>query len=375
MSDNNIASGHDFARNLLSAVTNAALYGMQHPQVSRLLSMSFKALSQLLERDDNLSIKVIDDEVVINDLPQPASLSLSRLAALLGSRGIGNLRLLKGITTPELSAFIFALASGSGKDTAITSTEHLRVGRIGVNYRESGNESSSGSAISLPDLSTRDMTCFMEIYESARQKKKLRLTGIGDVVSGFIEACSGGGKSILGLATLREKDEYTFTHSANVAILAIAQAMSLGIEGEQLNAIGVAAMLHDIGKIFIPEEILSKKDKLTDQEFSIMRDHPVLGSRYLLETPGVPRLAVIGAFEHHIKYNKTGYPAVSSSWEINICSHLLMIADMFDAMRTRRSYREPLELADICNLMLNMAGTELHPVLTRNFISIIDKLA
>ena len=145
-------------------------------------------------------------------------------------------------------------------------------------------------------------------------------------------------------------------------------------EGQQLKDIGVAAMLHDIGKLFVPEEIITKKGKLTGAEFALMKEHPVSGARYLMETPGVPRLAAIAAFEHHAKFDLDGYPHFPQGWRLNLCSHLTMISDFFDATRTRRSYREPLDLDQITSLMLGMAGTELHPVLTRNFIHILYDL-
>ena len=179
---------------------------------------------------------------------------------------------------------------------------------------------------------------------------------------------------MLAMASLRSTDEYTFTHSTNVCILNIAQAMALGIEGQLLHDIGIAAMLHDIGKLFIPEEILTKTDKLTPEEFEIMKQHPALGAKHLLDTPGVPRLAVTTAYEHHLKYNLSGYPQVQAGWQPNLCSQLTMISDFFDALRTRRSYRDPIELRRIARMMWDMMGTDLHPVLTRNFLQILSRL-
>jgi response regulator RpfG family c-di-GMP phosphodiesterase len=89
----------------------------------------------------------------------------------------------------------------------------------------------------------------------------------------------------------------------------------------------------------------------------------------------VPRLAITTAYEHHLKYNLSGYPAVQAGWQPNLCSQLTMISDFFDALRTRRSYREPMELRRIARMMWNMMGTDLHPVLTRNFLKILSRLA
>jgi HD-GYP domain-containing protein (c-di-GMP phosphodiesterase class II) len=196
-----------------------------------------------------------------------------------------------------------------------------------------------------------------------------------EIVSGFIDAFRQEGDSMLAMASLRSTDEYTFTHSTNVCILNIAQAMSLGIDGQLLHDIGIAAMLHDIGKLFIPEEILTKKDTLTVEEFAIIKQHPALGARHLLDTPGVPRLAITTAYEHHLKYNLSGYPAVQADWQPNLCSQMTMISDFFDALRTRRSYREPMKLRRIARMMWDMMGTDLHPVLTRNFLKILSRLA
>lgn len=100
----------------------------------------------------------------------------------------------------------------------------------------------------------------------------------------------------------------------------------------------------------------------------------IKGARYLLETTGVPRLAVIVAYEHHLKFSLSGYPNVSQNWQQNICSHMTTISDFFDALRTRRSYREPMHMREIAGMMLDMMGTELHPVLARNFLRILSGL-
>ena len=105
----------------------------------------------------------------------------------------------------------------------------------------------------------------------------------------------------MALVPLREMDEYTFTHSLNVCILNLAQGMSLGFKGQLLHDFGIAAMLHDVGKQFVPEEILNKPGNLEEDEWEFMRQHTLRGAEYLLNNPGIPRLAVICAFEHHMK--------------------------------------------------------------------------
>jgi HD-GYP domain-containing protein (c-di-GMP phosphodiesterase class II) len=154
----------------------------------------------------------------------------------------------------------------------------------------------------------------------------------------------------------------------------MAQATSLGIQGQLLNDIGMAAMLHDIGKMFVPDEILTKDEKLTEEEFALMKTHPVKGGRYLLETSGVPRLAAIVAYEHHMRDNLCGYPAAPTGWKLNLASQLTAISDVFDAMRTRRSYQEPHTPHQIANLLLAKSGSEFNPLLVRNFLNLMSRL-
>ena len=328
----------DFIRHLLSATANAALYGMEHPQVLHLSSQAFASIGAILESRQDFTLLIVENELVIDGHPQDLSLFLSRFAQILKSRGIGTIKLMAGITKQEVVALIGGLArqlDDGAQGTA--SSDHIRLGKVDIRVAESSGEANTGEsskpALTLPDMPKEEFARFMDIYETVKKKQKLQINGVFDVVSGFINAFRQEGKPLLAMAALRDSDEYTFTHSTNVCVLNLAQAMALGIEGQLLNDIGVAAMLHDIGKLFIPEEILTKTDKLTTEEFTIMKQHPDKGARHLLETSGVPRLAVIAAYEHHLKFNLSGYPKVSPGWQQNLCSHMTMISDFFDALR------------------------------------------
>ena len=394
----------DFIRHLLSAFANASLFGMDHPQVARLTDRAFESLIAALEERHEFSLVIIENELVIDGQPQTFNLFIDRFAQTLSLRNIGHIKLIRGISKQEVTEFIAAMAcKGAEAAQKVASSEHLRLGRIDLKEvegyelgersghsgsAESGDLASFGGStdkggsgshrksgpINLQDLPAEEMARFREIYDAVKLNHKLKINSVSEIVSDFIAAFHQEGRSLLIMAALREKDEYTFTHSTNVCILNLAQAMALGIDGQLLNDIGVAGMLHDIGKLFVPEELISKKGALTNAEFELMQTHPVKGARFLLDTPGVPRLAIINAFEHHLKYNLSGYPRVPAGWNQNICSQMTAISDLFDAMRTRRSYSEPVEPSNIANVMLDKLGTELHPVLTKNFLVVLSRL-
>lgn len=379
---------HEFIRHLLSAVTGAALYTVQHPQVNRLAEAAHGSLSRALAERPDIALLEVDGELVIDGEPQPFSLVLGRFVQLLRDYGVGHLRFLAGAPRAEVDQLI-ALLAGQLEADQLGSSEHIRIGKveladnlgdgIGSGGEEAddsfcGASSGRGRGTALPDIPPLELARLEEVYEAVKRKERLKPSGIAATVADLVEAFHREGEAMLVMAALRERDEYTFTHAANVCILTLAQAQSLGIKGQLLNDIGVAAMLHDVGKMFVPEEILTKPDRLSEEEFEEMKRHPVLGARYLMESAGVPRLAAIVAFEHHMRFDQSGYPQAPSGWQQTAASQMTAISDCFDAMRTRRPYKDPREVKDIASVLIRGAGTEFNPLLVRNMLSLLSRL-
>lgn len=363
-----------FIHNLVTAVSTAALYSSEHQQVARLVDAVMTSFQLALGGKTDLALVIIDNELVVDGIPVPESMQLSKFIRLLTARGIGHVRLVREVSREECTYLIAGLAQRSD-DTDLRSSDNIRLGRVEVRFSQGG--AGGGTACSTAFLDgeqQENLVKYQEICETIRKHRKLKVAGVVDIVSGFIDAVRNTSFPLLALSPLRSTDEYTFTHSTNICILNLAQAMALGLSGTLLQDIGIAALLHDVGKYFIPDEVLNKPGRLDESEWRLIREHPVKGALYLLDTPGVPHLAVLTAYEHHMKYDQTGYPAVSAGRSQNLCSHLTAVSDVFDALRTKRPYRGALEMATISETMLGMAGTELHPVLTRNFLKILNEL-
>ncbi|MCJ7646125.1 HD domain-containing protein, partial [bacterium] len=136
--------------------------------------------------------------------------------------------------------------------------------------------------------------------------------------------------------------------------------------------LGIAALLHDVGKIKVPEEILRKPGKLTPEEFELIKKHPADGAKILMKTTGTSKMAYVVTFEHHIKYDLTGYPVVSRAKRgLNLGSMLVRIADTYDAMRSNRSYARETPPEKTIKEMEEASGKEFEPVLLRKFIRLI----
>ena len=368
---------YNFVRHSVMAVSNIFLYSINHPQVGNLCEKGITALKEAIANNPDLSLMVIDGELIHDGTMLKKSMYFARFAQLLANRGIGSVRFTREIDTSELKNFIGNLAKKGGKEEPICSSPNILLGKVEVCHTLPGEEGSvAGPEPEGPGgskISEGEIAKLMEIYDEVQKHKKLRVVGIQEIVNGIVDILKQGSTPFLGLAPLRSADEYTFTHSLDVCSLNIAQAMGLGIEGQLLYDIGISAMLHDIGKLFVPVEIINKPGSLDKKEWLLMKQHTIRGAEYLLGLPGIPKLAVITAFEHHMKFNYAGYPEAPKGWKQNLCSQITTISDHFDAMRTRRSYRNALETEQVISFMNEKLGSELHPGLTKNFFKILRR--
>lgn len=365
-----------FIHSLATAVSSASLYSIDHPQVERFCGRAQEAITAAIELGGDVSLLLIDDELVVDEAPLENNMYIWRLITALKVRGVGHLKVTRGVTRAEITSLADGLRRRSDY-RELSSMDHIRFGTVEVRFADQdGSATGLEGFRQLPEfgeMPTYELVRLIEIYDEARRHGKLRIVGINEIVKGFIKTFKNQLDPLLAVSPIKSLDEYTFTHSTNVCILNLAQAMSLGIEGELLNEIGIAAMLHDMGKLFIPEEILTKPSALDEKEWELMRQHPVRGAMYLLNTKGVPASSAITAFEHHMRYDGTGYPTVYKGWQQHICSQITAISDMYDAMRSNRSYSGSMSYDTIAATMFDMGGAQLHPVLVRNFLGVLRK--
>jgi putative nucleotidyltransferase with HDIG domain len=160
-------------------------------------------------------------------------------------------------------------------------------------------------------------------------------------------------------------------HIVNVALLAMALGEAVGFPSALVRELGMAALLHDIGKLRVPPEILNASGSLSAEQRAIIRRHPEDGARMLLATKGATDLAVAVAYEHHLQYDGGGYPSVPRNWQVNLASEITHVADVFDALRTNRPYRPALPRERIAAMMTEDAGTVFDPRLLDIFFDAV----
>jgi HD-GYP domain-containing protein (c-di-GMP phosphodiesterase class II) len=221
----------------------------------------------------------------------------------------------------------------------------------------------------------RSVAVTKEVVGSIRMGRSASVKKVKRAVQSIVDQVLSNEVSLMGLTTIRDYDEYTFTHSVNVCIFAVAIGKRLGLGRLQLFDLGLAALLHDVGKSRVPLEILTKHGTLNDDEWHIMQSHPWLGVLTLFGLRGygeVPYRGMIVAHEHHMKTDLSGYPRAIRQRRLSMFSKIVAVADGFDAATTRRTYQTiPMQPDQVLREMWENPRRGLDPVLVKALINLV----
>ena len=368
-----LALFEELLRRFASGVRTAQLYAPEHPLVARSIEGLLAALGPLHQQQPAIPIGIVGQELVVADTPLPkASAGLKELITKLRAHHIERISFAHGITAAELVGFLQGIGALGARAEPLVMREwdfpHIRVGRITDDERTSGGIASDMAAIR--QLYSKAVAAAEVAWESAA-------AGSPDVpaalqaVDGLADAVTQNRTALVALTAMRNYDNYTFTHMVNVSILTMGQARALGIEGRLLREFGLSALMHDIGKVRTPHEILNKPAKLTDEEFTIMRRHVVDGAEILRRTPEMPILAPVVAFEHHLRLDGSGYPFGVTRPSLNLNTMLCSISDVYDAMRSQRAYQQAFPSDRILAVLKRADGTQFDQHLVRRFVQLL----
>ena len=363
----------DLAGLIAAAVAMSTLYPENHPRVTEAVE---KIVSSL--RGSVTFLIVGDDLVVEQEVVRNTTLAQRQFKQALKRRGIERLTLAEGLDFEECHGFIVALCAtdspvrlGEGLENPshIESTAHLIVGRVHVAFED---ESKGKSENEQRELSVDQIEVVREAFARFRVDGKLPLGEMEQLVWGFIDSLSRTTRGILPLAKLKDHDEYTFIHSVNVSLLVLAQARSFGIGGVMLHSFGMAALLHDIGKLMVPLAVLNKPGKLEGDEWALMKSHAEKGAWYLTALDGAAPLSISVAYEHHLRFDgQPAYPLLSTPRSPNLASRMTSIADAYDALSTVRPYQQPQLRSGALEMLKKRAETFYDPLLVANFVQLV----
>ena len=362
------ALAEEIVRRLAAALRAAQLYAAGHPLVARSIGALAETLTVTLANLPSITIGIVGDDLVVGDFPIPrAAETLGELMRRLKQAGIERIAIQHGVEIDEIERLIASVASGeTGKD-ALSRLPHVRVGRIEVEERIEN----VGDMATFQKLYADASNVASVLWESAAIEGQPDADAARNLVDSLAQAVAQNRTALLALTALKNYDNYTFTHMVNVSILTMGQARGLGIDGPLLREFGLAALMHDIGKVRTPLEILNKPDKLTDAEFTIMKRHTIEGAEILRKTPDIPTLAPVVAFEHHLRLDGTGYPHGVTRPSLNVGTMLCSIADVYDAMRSQRKYQQAFPTDRILEVLKRSDGKQFDQHLVRRFAQLV----
>ncbi|MGR9036387.1 MAG: HD-GYP domain-containing protein [Gammaproteobacteria bacterium] len=206
---------------------------------------------------------------------------------------------------------------------------------------------------------------FMEkIAQGGGIDSKLAKLAVAECVNSVLHSPD----AMLWLSQLKNKDEYTSQHSLNVCVLSIVLARHLNFSEKNLNYVGLCGLMHDMGKMLVPNEILNKPGNLKPEELQIMQSHAELGHDLLKSSDGMHPLAVETAYTHHEHLDGKGYPRKLSQGSISLSTRIVSVADIYDAMTSDRVYQKGRTHLEVTGIMTKLAGTQLDPLLVIKFI-------
>jgi putative nucleotidyltransferase with HDIG domain len=350
------------------------LYPDGHPSRERAVDAAFGELHGLTIGGTHPSFTFLDDEVVFGR-ERLRELKSWDWGKRLVAAGVQRLEFEREVSRDEFEGFLqemlarLMLSSIDTGDARQMRSLGIRFGTVGLQGQED-----PAAAPPLLEMATLDLSLgeeaetFRWMQSEVRSNNSVPLLEAEAVVRSLSVAMHGDSRMVLPLLKLKEFDQYTTTHSLNVAVLSMGLAESLGCRPKEIRAIGVAGLLHDIGKIRIPLEVLTKPGKLNDEERAIMNQHPLDGARVIMQSTEDLGMAATVAYEHHIMLNGGGYPAMHYNRECTMASRLVHVCDVYDALSTTRPYREAWPSEKVLSYLEERAGSEFDPDLVAAFI-------
>jgi HD-GYP domain-containing protein (c-di-GMP phosphodiesterase class II) len=380
-------AGRTLIVSIYGAMRVIRLYPPENEAVRNALNDLVAAGKTLLDQDKELELRTSGEFIFVNstrlrlDLDNYAS--FSHLLAVLRKCGVGTVGVADAVTSRDWLVLLSQLMalSASGEDVTVHDVEE-KLEAAGVLAFALGpppvTDDDSDFMRRAKEAAKRtyshSVAVTRDVMGSVRMGQAPNIKKVKRVVQTIVDQILNEETSLVGLTTIRDYDEYTFTHSVNVCIFSVALGRRLGLTKLQLFDLGLAALFHDIGKSRVPSEVINKADGLTEDEWRLVAAHPWMGALTLFQLRGqqeLPYRAMVVAHEHHMKLDMTGYPRPIRPRSLSMFSKIVAVADGFDAATSRRSYQTtPLNPAQVMQEMRDNPRRGMDPVVVKAFINL-----
>ncbi len=370
---------------LFSASKTVQVHDLNNRATQRVLTELVSPVRELLEEEGRIELRVSTDLLLINDSrivvgPQDFG-TFHYIIEEMKKRDVEGIELLAGIDEEEMGKFL-KIFFGDTPDEGVF--EHLckELGAAGEKrvklvqwverVRQLADEKSEKKEIreESNQVFFRTVLLMGEVLKGIEQRRAIQFQKAERLTQQMVDIIQADESILVGLTSIKNFDEYTFAHSVNVCILSMLIADQLRLYKSDIARLGVAALLHDIGKTYIPQAILNKPGKLDESDWELMKYHTFFGVKELSRVRSLRGIedSLFVALQHHVHYDMNGYPQRHGGWDLRLFTRIVTVADYYDAMTTPRIYQEPLTPDKALRFILMKSGQIFDPFITKVFI-------
>ncbi len=381
--------GVEFVTKFYRLLKGASIYDQKNANIDRFTHECAQAINEIMRSQGNLFLKIVRDNFFFNNTRIVVRADKYPIFKAfwqdMRKRWIGEVEILEEVKEEHLRDFVYLLSGLEEnnesnylyvkKQLEYRNIRSVEVGKLEFFKDEEIYVDSEAQKKHSKEVYFKSIGLVKEVVENIHQQKAVNIRKAKRLMQSAVNAILQDDSTLLGLANIKNYDEYTFNHSVNVAIYVIALGQRIGIPKKHLSHLGMAGLFHDMGKTRIPKEILNKTGKLSAEEWSVMRSHPVIGTELIVRMKEWGELStrmIEGAFDHHLRYDLTGYPRLRRKRKISLIGRIMAVADFYDALVRPRVYnRFPYVSEKILEIMLERSGKDFDPAIVKVFINMI----
>ncbi len=371
----------ELVRTLAVAQTNAVLYPVTHPLVAQSITELVDAVAGLSDFGfEDVTVNIYKGTLFVENqvFPEESVTYRKTVEDLLG-RGISALTFLNGFSSADATALVDLLGDDKIMDIEAAQVFLEQRGVVYLTIAETttldeAEDESEGREVKAQAKEHYDsgVAAMRDVETQAKLGKVFEVAPLQTVVSGMLDSLFQDPAAVLGLTAIKGHDDYTLNHSINVCILSVSLGASLGLDADSLKSLGLSALLYDLGKVRIPEDILNKQGPLTNDEWQIVKSHASEGADLLKRIQLIDQMPMIVALEHHQRHDMQGYPIEpDTQQEQHLFSKIVALCDAYDAMTTRRPFRREIRPDKALAVLMQGRGKAYDPSLTKALVAML----
>jgi len=370
----------ELVRSIAVAATNAALYPATHPTVAQSMDELAAAVSGVIELGfEDVTVNIYKATLFVEDhvLPEESA-TYAKVVDDLLARGISAMTFSEDFSRADAEVFVALMGADGIRDIDAARAFLEQRGATGVVLAETTTLADEGRGESNKELKAQarkqydsGVTAMRDVETQVKLGRVFEVEPLQALVNGLLENLFRDPAAVLGLTAIKSHDDYTLNHSINVCILSLSLGTTLGLDEESLKSLGLSALLYDLGKVRIPEDILNKEGPLTADEWQIVKSHAAEGADLLKRIQLVDQMPMIVAYEHHQRHDLKGYPEMGEPQEQHLFSKVVALCDAYDAMTTSRPFRREIRPDKALAVLMQGRGKAYDPSITKAFVAML----